>query len=304
MNINTLPQIAPRYLERSCILYTVTHPSQVIKNTGSSLIQWALDRVALAMGWSASALEVITGEQGAPARPDWDLVMRRLSAGTVGALITTSLQRAVPGPTEAFRLFSLCRTVDTLVIDSTQVISPDAVLPWLDLLQVMMAQMDSNRRTEYSMRAAREKARLGYAVSAPPGGYEAVGGGQWIQDRDPVVRHGYSAVFSLYLALHSLGKVARYFEEYRIALLRRVRGMLVPTAITPQRIHRILRNPAYQGDYLFGVAPTTARLAHNRTGSLRPAWATPVYIPGHHPPYVSPADFDRIQALLRRNRTR
>ena len=78
MNINTLPQIAPRYLERSCILYTVTQPSQVIYRLGSSLIQGALDRVALAMGWSASALEIITGERGVPARPDWDLVMHRL----------------------------------------------------------------------------------------------------------------------------------------------------------------------------------------------------------------------------------
>ena len=137
------------------------------------------------------------------------------------------------------------------------------------------------------MAARTARARQGIAVSPPPTGYVRSVRGAWIKDPDRSVQDAIQRVFDLYLQLGSLGKVVRYFREHGLEFPRRFRGRLRWGAVDAALVHSVLRNPSYDGTYVFMRRQSKKRPGTNQvTIKLRSSndW---IVTHDHHEAYVS-----------------
>src|SRR4030095_14252000 len=102
-----------------------------------------------------------------------------------------------------------------------------------------------------------KKAEQGLAISSPPAGYLARGG-TWIKDPDVKMRDIIQLVFTRFLEVGTTGALVRAFRKQGLHLPSRFRdGERQWRPATRQRLHRILRNPAYMGAYICGKTSDT-----------------------------------------------
>ena len=111
-------------------------------------------------------------------------------------------------------------------------------------------------------------------------------------------------VFSTFLRLRSASKVLQFFMQEQLSLPRRDRfGDLVWKRPTTSAILQILKNPAYAGAFVYGRTRTLPRPNSPSKKSTRrlPIDQWKIRRDDVYPAYVSWADFERIQAMLRDN---
>ena len=168
-----------------------------------------------------------------------------------------------------------------------------------------MAEFDGLTRRDTLQRGRMAKLRAGKAVSAPPAGYVSQPDKSWIKDPDPVVRAGILAVFRLF-------REHRTLRATVVAL--RAAGLKVPRQPTGRPVHwadpaipalqEILHHPAYKGEYHYRRHVDDRTKPRSAKGRYRPRQATEdetIVVPEHHEPYVTPQEWDEVQAILRAN---
>lgn len=155
---NTVPIIAPLYLERKCVL-CYSRPGELSPlSTGSSAVQCSLWEVAIGLGWPAGALESLSVRAGVAGRTNWNRVLNCVESGEIGALMVRDLARVLPAPDQLGALIQLCIDLDTLLIENGRVLPldrGDMVLPYM--LWSILSQVDRDKRR----RARRANARPG-----------------------------------------------------------------------------------------------------------------------------------------------
>lgn len=145
------------------------------------------------------------------------------------------------------------------------------------------------------VRGRLHKAERGALALRLPVGYEReLGTGAIRLTPDEGVRHAIERTFALFAQLGSVRGVLRYLRDAGLQLPHRVvrRGLGASVEWQPpsyDAFYQVLTNPLYAGVYCFGkrrqrVDPLTH--ARHRERVERAAWA--VYLPDHHPGYLTP----------------
>lgn len=305
-------KIRAKHLERKAFVYLrQSSLKQVREHRESTARQYALRERAIALGWSADAVEVIDEDLGKSGQSaDWRTGFRRLAEsiaqGRVGALFALEVSRFARSSADWYRLLELASLADVVIADEDVVYDPHDYNDRL-LLGLKGQFADAER---YWMRlrlngGKLSKARRGEVVFNLPTGYVWGDDGRPRFDPDEKVERAVRLVFERFLLDGSARAVVRYFARHGLQMPVRVRGGDLRWVARPGYRHvlNILHSPLYTGAYVFGrreqrVGLVGGEVRRRRTTEL-PMESWKVCIKDHHPAYVSWDEFMANQKKLR-----
>jgi DNA invertase Pin-like site-specific DNA recombinase len=307
--------VTPQHLGRKALIYIrQSTPHQVLTNQESLRLQYALRERAVSLGWSPAAVEVIDADLGRTAaaahhRPGFQEVVAQLTLGQVGILLSFDVTRLARNCSDWYPLLDLCGYKGCLIADGDGVYDPAA--PNGRLLLGLKGQL-----SEWELHTIRarltagllNKAARGELALQLPVGLVRTPDGRVVKDPNREVQDRIALVFTTFLQVRSASKVLQAFRQQGLALPRRDRfGDVTWRSPRVAAILAILKNPAYAGTFVYGRTRSQPHRAPRRLPQEQ--WR--IRVDGTYPAYVSWADFERIQALLRdnyaeydRNRTR
>lgn len=309
--------ISRSHLERLAVVYVrQSTPAQVRYHTESSTRQYALVEAAVRLGWEASKTRVIDADLGlsgrsASARTGFQELVSRVCLGEVGAIFGLEVSRLARSSADLQRLLEFCSLTDTLVVDADGIYNLHQFNDRLLLgLKGTMSEAELHilaGRLQESLLAA---ARRGDLRLPLPIGY-VYDDGHTVLDSHEEVRTAVADVFATFTATGSAYGVVRAFTGRPFPCLRYGRdsgGELRWGRLTYARVIAMLSNPTYTGAYVFGrshchrVVTPDGTIRTRRIERRRPEWT--VFIPNHHPAYISEETFVATMERLAANFTR
>jgi DNA invertase Pin-like site-specific DNA recombinase len=309
--------IKAHHLKKKAILYVRQSTNkQVIENIGSTEYQRNLAAHLHASGWQPDQVDPVEDDLARSARdvirrPGYQRMVREIEDGQVGVIAMSNVERGGREAIAWFLLFKLCQHHDVLVsIDGRIHDMADRNNRVMLKLAAVLAENDSEMRTENFMRGRIAKAKMGSVVSPVPTGYVRQRDGSLALDPTPGVTEAIRRVFTEYLRQGSLVRTARALRAAGVRVPGRRLGKKEevewPQA-TRGNVRRILRNPTYVGDYHYGRTRLEPALGFMKCGA--PRWRRTgvderIITTDHHPALVSREDFARVQDMLTRNACR
>ncbi len=305
-------KIRATHLERKAVVYLrQSSLKQVREHRESTARQYALRERAIALGWSADAVEVIDEDLGQSGQSaDWRAGFRRLAEsiaqGQVGALFALEVSRFARSSADWHRLLELASLTDVVIADEDAVYDPHDYNDRL-VLGLKGQFADAER---YWMRlrlngGRLSKARRGEVVFNLPTGYVWGDDGRPRFDPDEKVQRAVRLIFERFRLDGSARAVIRYFVRHGLQMPVRVRGGELRWVARPGYRHvlNVLHGPLYAGAYVFGRRESRAALVggemrRRRTTEL-PMESWKVCIKDHHPAYVTWDEFMANQKKLR-----
>jgi DNA invertase Pin-like site-specific DNA recombinase len=303
-------KIRATHIERKAVVYLrQSSLQQVREHRESTRRQYALRERAIALGWSADAVEVIDEDLGQSGQSaDWRAGFRRLaeamSQGRVGALFALEVSRLARSSADWYRLLELASLADVVIADEDVVYDPQDYNDRL-LLGLKGQFADAER---YWMRlrlngGKLSKARRGEVGFLPPTGYVWSDDGCLRFDPDEKVQRVLRLVFERFRLDGSARAIVRYFGRHGLRMPARLStGELRWSGPCYRGVLNILHNPLYAGAYVYGRREQRMALVggevRRRTTTL-PMESWKVCLKDHHPAYVSWDEFMANQKKLR-----
>lgn len=305
--------IHARHLARKAVVYVrQSSEEQVLRNQGSTEAQRNQQRLAREWGWRKDQIDVIDVDLGLSGtatehRLGYQRMVAEIRADRVGIVFLTDYSRAGRRSVEWFLLLEAFEQHDVLLaIDGVAYDSKDAGTVLLSRIQAVFGEHENRVRRAHMDRGRMAKITAGKTVTQPPVGYVRLPDGSWIRDPDPAVQQGVESVFRAFLKGRSLRAAARILQGDGLRVPRRRTGHPVGWAeASVPAVQRIITNPNFTGDYVWGRNRSDARYGRDRRGRLRARRVAPgrtVVVANHHEPYVTRAQWDEIQAILAGNR--
>jgi DNA invertase Pin-like site-specific DNA recombinase len=311
--VSTSELIAPTHLSRQALIYVrQSTPQQVLTNTESQRLQYALRHRAIECGWPASAVEVIDTDLGQSGRSTdgrtgfADLVAR-VNLGQVGIIFAYDATRLSRNCADWYQLLDLCGFRNCLIGDRDGVYDPSSINGRLLLgLKGQISELEAHTIKARLLAGLRNKAARAELALSLPVGLVRDPAGRVVQHPDAGVREKIALVFATFLRVRSINGVVREFKAGGLLLPRRDRGAddgaVVWRRPTVAAVSAFLRNPAYAGTYTYG----RTEFRPSAVGGPKRKYHLPVErwqacVPNKYPAYVEPATFDRIQGMIRDN---
>jgi DNA invertase Pin-like site-specific DNA recombinase len=304
-------EITPRHLARKAVVYLrQSTDEQVQHNTGSTDYQRGQVRHPLAWGWPRERIEVVDDDLGlsgasAEHRLGYQRLVAEIGRDEVGAVFLSDMSRGGRDASEWFQFLALCQRYDTLIVVDGQVYDPnDPSGLLMTRLLATVAEHDNWIRRQTMQRGRLTKAAKGQAVSPAPVGYVRAADGSWMKDPDPNVQAAIAAVFRAFLAERSCGGTLRALMDQGVKLPRRRRAALSWADPTVTKLYRMLTHPAYAGIYRFRrtvIDPRAGRDGRGRFRTRRAERDEMIVVPDHHEPYLSVAEWEDVQRILKLN---
>ena len=221
-------KIQSTHLERQGVVYLrQSDPKQVRENRESAVNQRALKERLLELGWKASQVSILDGDQGTSARQmagreTFQKLAADAGLGRIGIIMGYEVSRLARNCADWHRLLELCAVTDTLIGDVDGVYNPrdfnDRLL--LGLKGTMSeAELHSLRLRLNSGRLS--KARRGELVHHLPTGYVRLETGEVNIDPDEGVSTRIRLVFTKFKELKTGRRVLRYLVTNKLMLPRR-----------------------------------------------------------------------------------
>jgi DNA invertase Pin-like site-specific DNA recombinase len=313
----SVTKIQPTHCDRLAYVYVRQSTAwQVLENRESTERQYQLQARAIALGWSATRVEIIDEDQGrtgstAAHRTGFQRLVSEVGLGHVGIVLMLEASRLARNNSDWYRLIEICGLSATLIADEGAVYNPrdpnDRLLLGVKGT-ISEAELFTLRTRLYEGRW--NKARKGRLVFPLPTGYVRGSEGQWEIDPDMQVRDRLSYVFDLFRREGIARRVVRVLKADGLELPARVMGKerygtLVWKTPSLSAVVRLLQNPAYAGAYVFGRWDYSGDRRSVKTGKklphLRPVAQWPVHLEAHHPGYLGWEEFVSNQTRLRQN---
>ncbi len=309
-------KILPIHLSRQAVVYIrQSSPMQVERNIESQKRQYQLVEKAQALGWPAAQCTVIDDDLGVSGaksynRPGYQRLISMLALREVGIVLGLEVSRLARNNLDWYQLLELAATFDVLISDEDGLYDPADFNDRLLLgLKGTISEVELYQIKARMVRGRLNKARRGELVWLPPVGLELDPVTKQIGlSSDEGVRHSLEMVFQLYRQLGSVRGVLQYLHRSGLELpYRRVsRGLgqqIGWRQATYDELHHILTNPTYAGVYCYGrrrreYDPVDRTYHVHRQDPSE--WE--VYIPSHHPGYITLAEFEENQRVLENNR--
>jgi DNA invertase Pin-like site-specific DNA recombinase len=308
------PKITPDHLARAAVVYVRQSTlAQVIGNLESQRRQYALADAAKAAGFAAvTTIDDDLGRSGSGlmVRPGFQKLVAAVCAGHVGAVYCLEASRLARNGRDWHHLIDLCALAGALVIDLDGVYDPRHVNDRLLLgLKGSMSEYELSLMRQRGLAARDAKAARGDLRFTLPPGYRWSEAGRIEIDPDEHVAAAIRLVLRKFRELGSARQVFLWAREagVRLPVVRRNLTLCRVEWRAPayHSVVQILRNPIYAGAYAFGRRGDRTSVVEGRarktSGHRRARSAWNVLIRDHHEGYLTWAEFEENQVLLREN---
>ena len=324
MNMKQNPSIPSKvrteHLMKEALIYVrQSTMAQVRFNQESTQRQYALRERALSLGWPEEHIRVIDGdlgisESGRSRRPGFTQLVTSVSLGEVGAVFGLEISRLARSSADLMKLLELCSLFGTLVIDEDGIYDMSDFNDRLLIgLKGTMGEAELHFLHARMIGGKENAASRGELRFPLPVGYIYDPDGRTVMDPDEEVRHAVSTLFRVFRSSGSAYGVVRYFAENHISFPKRAYGgawdgKISWGTLTHSRVLTAIHNPSYAGAYVYGRYRDNKTInadGHFEHHSIRlpnrEDWK--VFIPDHHPAYISWDDFEENQKYLASNQT-
>ena len=301
------PLIRAAHLQKRAAVYIRQSSMEQVRDaTGSAAAQRALADLPKQWGWHPDNIFVIDEDQGksgtsASARTGFQELLALVEAGEVSVVLARDFSRLSRDPVDAARFLKAAERAGILFYANGRLYDPasDNLAEVFGLhLEGLLGWWDNATRKQRLAAARQAKAQQGLAVSPPPIGYVKGGPGQWVKDSDVEVQKAIRLIFERALQLGSVGAVVHYMRQHNLRFPRRRRGQLTWGFPSRARVYSVLTNPLYTGTYVYGrvrILPGTGDAARDIERRPETEW---ISTPAHHEPYVTPQEWNTINAQL------
>ncbi|MDH3675329.1 MAG: recombinase family protein [Anaerolineae bacterium] len=310
-------KILKSHLNRQAVVYIrQSAPHQVRDNLESQKRQYQLVHRAHTLGWASDRCVVIDDDQGRSGsqsynRPGYQRLTALIALQEVGIVFGLEVSRLARNSLDWYQLLELAAAFDVLIADEDGVYDPAEFNDRLLLgLKGTISEVELYQIRSRLLRGRLNKAQRGELRLNLPVGLE----------RDPVidqprlpadqsVRRAVASVFTLFRQHRSLRGVLNFLRRNQLQLpylqdRRADQRQIEWRQPSYDAIWAFITNPVYAGVYCYGKTQTFFDPVH-KTSHVRhrPQAEWDVFIPEHHPGYITLAEFDENQAILANNRS-
>ncbi len=302
--------IQPRHLARRAAIYVrQSSPHQVITNTESQRLQYAMKQRACELGWHEHDVLVVDEDTGRTAtttagRLGFQQLAAQVALGEIGVILAYEATRLARNCTHWYQLLDLCGHAGCLIADRDGVYDPGSVNGRLLLgLKGAISELEMHTLRGRLIAGILSKAERGELALTLPAGLVRRDDGVVEMHPDQEVRDRIRLVFKTLLEMKSLARVVRHFHEQRLTVPRRDRfGALQWKRPTIANVRSMVKNPAYAGAFVYG---RTRSYRDEKTGQWRQRSLPPsqwrFVVRDRYPAYISWETLQRIQQMLRDN---
>ena len=319
-NLSKSSKVKPNHLNRDALIYVrQSTMAQVRFNQESTQRQYALKEKALLLGWPEEKIRVIDGDlgisgSGRSKRPGFTQLVTSVSLGEAGAVFGLEISRLARSSADLMKLLELCGLFETLVIDEDGIYD---MADFNDRLLIGLKGTMGEAELHFlhaRMIGGKENAAARGELRFPlPVGYTRDLDGKTIMDPDEEIQHAIFTLFREFRATGSAYGVVRYFAQNQLNFPKRAYGgawdgKISWGTLTHSRVVGVIHNPAYTGAYVYGryrdqkTIDTEGHYQHHSV-RLRDKSEWKVFIPNHHPAYISWEDYEANLQILENNRT-
>jgi DNA invertase Pin-like site-specific DNA recombinase len=200
--LNGSTKLQDHHLARTAIVYVrQSNPHQVLENTESTELQYALAERAVQLGWPVDRVEVIDDDQGhsgatAEGRLGFQRLLAEVGLNHVGIVLGTEMSRIARSNKDWHQLLELCAVFRTLIADQDGLYDPTDYNDRLLLgLRGMMSEAELHVLRGRLHEALLNKARRGDLYMLPPVGYVKLPTGGFALDPDEQVQSVMHLIF-------------------------------------------------------------------------------------------------------------
>ena len=305
--------VQPSHLQRQAVVYVrQSTPHQVVSNQESLRLQYALHQRARDLGWPDGNIAVIDADLGlsgaaASHRQGYKDLVAQVAAGEVGIILSTDVTRLARNCSDWYPLLDVCGHRQCLIADRDGVYDPGSPNGRLLLgLKGTISEAELHTIRGRLTAGLLAKAARGELPVMLPTGLVRDPSGVVTKDPDLEIQARITLVFALFQQVRTAMGVVRALIARNLSLPRRDRhGDTLWRAPTLAAVIDFLKNPAYAGAFVYGRTRMRAPRVAGRPALKAPRepaeWR--FVVKDKYPAYIDWDTFERIQALLRDNRT-
>jgi DNA invertase Pin-like site-specific DNA recombinase len=309
------PKILDLHRKKLAVIY-VRQSSlyQVENHLESQKRQYQLTDRAQQLGWAAARCVIIDedlGISGAQSfnRPGYQKLVSMVALREVGIVFGLEISRLARNSLDWYQLLELAAAFDVLIADEDGIYNPGEFNDRLLLgLKGTISEVELYQIKARMVRGRLNKAQRGDLIWNVPIGleYDALSG-QIRLDADQSVRHAMELVFSLFRQLESVRGVLTSLAREGLELPSQRLHRGIGRVITWQRpryhvIYQMLTNPMYAGIYAYGRRQELIDPVEKTRHVLRRARSEwDVFLPSHHPGYITQEEYEANLATLENN---
>ncbi len=305
--------IQSAHLNRLAVVYVrQSTPLQVEHHPESRFRQYQLTDRAKAFGWPSQRCLVIDDDLGISGaqssnRPGYQRLVSMLALREVGIVFGLEVSRLARNCLDWYQLLELAAAFNVLIGDEDGLYDPADFNDRLLLgLKGTFSEIERYQITARMQRGRLNKARRGeYAKPVPIGYAYDQFTGQLQLSPDQAVRHAVEQIVHLFSQLGSMRGVLLCLNREGLQLPHQIRRRGLGTLITWRRpsyevVYQVLTNPIYAGVYSYGRRATRHDpLTHTRHVERRSRDEWDVFLPDHHPGYLSLEQWEANMARLK-----
>jgi DNA invertase Pin-like site-specific DNA recombinase len=302
--------IQPHHLTRRAAIYVrQSSPHQVLTNTESQRLQYAMRQRARELGWHEEDVLVVDDDTGRSAtttagRLGFQQLAAQVGLGTIGVIVSYEATRLARNCTHWYQLLDLCGRAGCLIADRDGVYDPASVNGRLLLgLKGAISELELHTLRGRLTAGILSKAQRGELALTLPTGLVRRDDGGVDKHPDQEVRDRILLVFDTLLEKKALTQMLHHFRDRHLAVPRRDRYCTIQwKRPTINNLGSMVRNPAYAGAFVYG---RTRSIRAENTGKrhqrlLRPnQWR--IVVRDRYPAYISWETYQRIQQMLHDN---
>jgi DNA invertase Pin-like site-specific DNA recombinase len=302
--------IQPRHLTRRAAIYVrQSSPHQVLTNTESQRLQYAMRQRACELGWHEQDVLIVDDDTGRSAtttagRLGFQQLAAQVALGQIGVIVAYEATRLARNCTHWYQLLDLCGHASCLIADRDGVYDPGSVNGRLLLgLKGAISELELHTLRGRLTAGILSKAERGDLALTLPTGLVRRDDGGVEKHPDQEVRDRIGLVFDTLLEKKSLARVVHHFRDQHLTVPRRDRyGAIRWKRPTIANLGAMVKNPAYAGAFVYG---RTRSIRAENTGKTQQRLLPPdqwrIVVRDRYPAYVSWQTYERIQQMLRDN---
>jgi DNA invertase Pin-like site-specific DNA recombinase len=302
--------IQPRHLTRRAAIYVrQSSPHQVLTNTESQRLQYAMRQRACELGWHEQDVLIVDDDTGRSAtttagRLGFQQLAAQVALGQIGVIVAYEATRLARNCTHWYQLLDLCGHASCLIADRDGVYDPGSVNGRLLLgLKGAISELELHTLRGRLTAGILSKAERGDLALTLPTGLVRRDDGGVEKHPNREVRDRIGLVFHTLLEKKSLARVVHHFRDQHLTVPRRDRyGAIRWKRPTIANLGAMVKNPAYAGAFVYG---RTRSIRAENTGKTQQRLLPPdqwrIVVRDRYPAYVSWQTYERIQQMLRDN---